>query len=101
VPASRAPVGFQRVSLPASWLLARAQETAERAALSGEPAAVPGGFGLSAEYRHCLACRADSFARCRSHHGIGCWQSSGPRFRCGFYRGNWSGERFDRQPSSH
>jgi hypothetical protein len=65
--------------------LTQAQETAERAAPSGEPAAVTGGFGLSAEYRRCPACRADSFARCHSCHEISCWQSSGPRFRCGFY----------------
>ena len=61
-----------------------AHETAERAVPSGEPAAVTGAFGLSAEYRGCPACRADSFARCHSCNEISCGQSSDPRFRCGF-----------------
>lgn len=103
--ASRAPVGFQRMSLLEGalfvnsrtamiahfrfhgdcWCLTQAQEAAELAAPSGEPAAVTGAFGLSAEYRGCPACRADSFARCHSCRGISCRQSYDPCFRCGFY----------------
>lgn len=101
VPASHAPVGFQRMSLPAGWLFAdsrtamiahfrfqgdcwyltRARETAERAAPSGELAAVTGAFGVSAEYQGCSVCRATSFACCHSCHEISCWQSSDPCFR--------------------
>jgi hypothetical protein len=44
---------------------------------------VDGAFGLSAEYRGCPGCGADSYVRCGSCGELGCWRSSRPYFSCG------------------
>jgi len=67
-----------------TWYLTSAAEVS--AVQSSSPAMGPlsGSFGLSPEYTGCPGCRADSIVCCGVCGELSCWQSSDPRFRCGF-----------------